>query len=66
MYERQRTKFYTMYTKGCMTIFDKIGVNLEGKHVIVIGRSNIVGIPGGVGPLTVISLLSNTYALNHV
>ncbi len=31
--------------RGCMTILEKIGVDLNGKHVIVIGRSNIVGIP---------------------
>lgn len=31
--------------KGCMTILERIGVKLDGKHVVVIGRSNIVGIP---------------------
>ena len=31
--------------KGVMKILDAIGCNLEGKHVVVIGRSNIVGKP---------------------
>lgn len=31
--------------KGIIRIFDEIGYNLEGKHVVVIGRSNIVGKP---------------------
>jgi len=30
---------------GCMAILDYIGVNVEGKHVVVLGRSNIVGTP---------------------
>lgn len=32
--------------KGCLELLDRIGVKLEGKNVVVIGRSNIVGIPG--------------------
>lgn len=31
--------------KGIMRIFDEIGLDLEGKHVVVIGRSDIVGKP---------------------
>lgn len=31
--------------KGIMKILDGIGYNLEGKHVVVMGRSNIVGKP---------------------
>lgn len=31
--------------KGCMALLDSIGVNLEGKNVVVLGRSNIVGLP---------------------
>ncbi len=38
-------KFVPCTPKGCMEILDYFGVELEGKHVIVIGRSNIVGIP---------------------
>lgn len=31
--------------KGIIRIFDEIGLDLEGKHVVVIGRSDIVGKP---------------------
>lgn len=31
--------------KGIMRIFDETKYNLEGKHVVVVGRSNIVGKP---------------------
>jgi len=31
--------------KGCMAILDKLNIDLCGKHVVIIGRSNIVGIP---------------------
>lgn len=31
--------------KGIIKILDEIGFNLEGKHVVVMGRSNIVGKP---------------------
>lgn len=31
--------------KGIMKILDEIDCNLEGKHVVVVGRSNIVGKP---------------------
>lgn len=31
--------------KGCLALLDAIGFNLEGKHVVVLGRSNIVGLP---------------------
>ncbi|WP_374568213.1 bifunctional methylenetetrahydrofolate dehydrogenase/methenyltetrahydrofolate cyclohydrolase FolD [Ideonella sp.] len=30
---------------GCMKMLESIGVNLRGKHAVVIGRSNIVGKP---------------------
>lgn len=30
---------------GCLELLERSGVNLEGKKVVVIGRSNIVGIP---------------------
>ena len=30
---------------GCIRLLEKSGVNLEGKHAVVIGRSNIVGKP---------------------
>ena len=37
--------FVSCTPKGIMEILDKINVNLEGKHVVVLGRSNIVGTP---------------------
>lgn len=30
---------------GCIELLDRSGVDLNGKHVVVIGRSNIVGLP---------------------
>mmetsp|Transcript_88702 Transcript_88702/g.215007 ORF Transcript_88702/g.215007 Transcript_88702/m.215007 type:complete len:366 (-) Transcript_88702:6-1103(-) len=30
---------------GCIELLDRTGVDLDGKHVVVIGRSNIVGLP---------------------
>lgn len=31
--------------KGCIELLDRYGVTIEGKEVVVIGRSNIVGLP---------------------
>lgn len=31
--------------KGCVDLLDRYGVQVEGKNVVVIGRSNIVGLP---------------------
>lgn len=31
--------------KGCVELLDRYGVEVEGKNVVVIGRSNIVGLP---------------------
>jgi 5,10-methylene-tetrahydrofolate dehydrogenase/methenyl tetrahydrofolate cyclohydrolase len=31
--------------KGCIELLDRSGVQIEGKNAVVIGRSNIVGIP---------------------
>eukprot|EP00177_Eucheuma_denticulatum_P002558 GFKZ01004596.1.p1 GENE.GFKZ01004596.1~~GFKZ01004596.1.p1 ORF type:complete len:402 (-),score=62.73 GFKZ01004596.1:105-1187(-) len=31
--------------KGCVDLLDRYGVEIEGKNVVVIGRSNIVGLP---------------------
>ena len=30
---------------GCIELLDRYGISLEGKHVVVLGRSNIVGLP---------------------
>jgi len=34
--------------KGCMELLERSGVNLDGKNVVIIGRSNIVGIPAAM------------------
>ena len=31
--------------RACMELLDRYGVDVEGKHAVVVGRSNIVGIP---------------------
>jgi len=31
--------------KGCIRLLDEYGIELEGKHVVILGRSNIVGLP---------------------
>ena len=39
------TNLYPCTPKGIMKILENLGENLEGKHAVVIGRSNIVGKP---------------------
>ena len=34
-----------MTPKGILELFDYYKINLEGKHVVVVGRSNLVGKP---------------------
>lgn len=36
---------YPCTPKGIMRIFDEYNINLDGKHVVIAGRSNIVGKP---------------------
>ena len=36
---------------GCMVLLEETGVDLKGKDVVVVGRSNIVGKPVGLLPL---------------
>ena len=31
--------------QGCIELLDRIGIDIEGKHAVVIGRSNLVGLP---------------------
>ncbi len=38
-------RFIPCTPKGCMTLLEHQGIALKGKHVVVIGRSNIVGKP---------------------
>lgn len=37
--------FVACTPKGCIELLDRSGVTIEGKHAVVLGRSNIVGIP---------------------
>lgn len=38
-------RFVPCTPKGCMELLKKAGVNLLGKHAVIVGRSNIVGKP---------------------
>jgi methylenetetrahydrofolate dehydrogenase (NADP+)/methenyltetrahydrofolate cyclohydrolase len=37
--------FYPCTPYGCIELIDRIGVEIEGKEAVVLGRSNIVGLP---------------------
>ena len=37
--------FPLFYFQGCIELLDRSGVEIEGKSAVVLGRSNIVGIP---------------------
>jgi methylenetetrahydrofolate dehydrogenase (NADP+)/methenyltetrahydrofolate cyclohydrolase len=37
--------FWPCTPYGCMKMLESIGIDLRGKHAVVIGRSNIVGKP---------------------
>mmetsp|Transcript_131203 Transcript_131203/g.195524 ORF Transcript_131203/g.195524 Transcript_131203/m.195524 type:complete len:291 (+) Transcript_131203:31-903(+) len=41
----QVPKFVSCTPKGCLELLIRSGVTIEGKDVVVIGRSNIVGLP---------------------
>ena len=41
----QSPKFIPCTPRGCMHLLEKSGVQLAGKHAVVVGRSNIVGRP---------------------
>jgi 5,10-methylene-tetrahydrofolate dehydrogenase/methenyl tetrahydrofolate cyclohydrolase len=43
---KRREPLYVPCTpKGCIELLDRSGVGIEGKHAVVLGRSNIVGLP---------------------
>ncbi len=43
---KQREPLFVPCTpKGCIELLDRTGVEIEGKHAVVLGRSNIVGLP---------------------
>jgi methylenetetrahydrofolate dehydrogenase (NADP+)/methenyltetrahydrofolate cyclohydrolase len=37
--------FYSCTPKGILKLFEKYGIDCKGKHVVILGRSNIVGKP---------------------
>ncbi len=39
------TMTYVPCSQGCIELLDRSGVSIEGKEAVVIGRSNMVGIP---------------------
>lgn len=43
-----RSYFAPCTPRACMATLEHYGIELEGKHVVVIGRSNVVGKPAGV------------------
>ncbi len=50
-------QFIPCTPKGVMRIFDHYNIELSGKHVVVVGRSNIVG-----RPLSILTSLKTSYA----
>ncbi len=43
---KRRDHLYVPCTpKGCIELLDRMGVSIEGKEAVVLGRSNIVGLP---------------------
>ncbi|MEE4173973.1 MAG: bifunctional methylenetetrahydrofolate dehydrogenase/methenyltetrahydrofolate cyclohydrolase FolD [Xanthomonadales bacterium] len=43
---KRRDPLYVPCTpKGCIELLDRSGVEIDGKHAVVLGRSNIVGLP---------------------
>lgn len=45
LFSGQKPYVYPCTPKGILLLLDKYNINLEGKHVVIIGRSNIVGRP---------------------
>jgi 5,10-methylene-tetrahydrofolate dehydrogenase/methenyl tetrahydrofolate cyclohydrolase len=39
------TKLYPCTPEGCIELLDRSNIEIEGKHAVIIGRSNIVGMP---------------------
>lgn len=40
--------FVACTPKGCIELLLRSGVEMEGKHAVVIGRSNVVGMPAAL------------------
>jgi len=43
--KRRAPLFVPCTPKGCIELLDRMGVEIEGKNAVVLGRSNIVGLP---------------------
>lgn len=43
--KRREPLFVPCTPKGCIELLDRSGVEIAGKHAVVLGRSNIVGLP---------------------
>jgi 5,10-methylene-tetrahydrofolate dehydrogenase/methenyl tetrahydrofolate cyclohydrolase len=43
--KRREPLFVPCTPKGCIELLDRSGVTIEGKRAVVLGRSNIVGLP---------------------
>jgi 5,10-methylene-tetrahydrofolate dehydrogenase/methenyl tetrahydrofolate cyclohydrolase len=43
--KRRQPLFVPCTPKGCIELLDRTGVKIEGKNAVVLGRSNIVGLP---------------------
>ena len=45
LYSGSKPAVFPCTPKGILLLLDEYGINLDGKHVVVVGRSNIVGKP---------------------
>jgi 5,10-methylene-tetrahydrofolate dehydrogenase/methenyl tetrahydrofolate cyclohydrolase len=43
--KRRQPLFVPCTPKGCIELLDRTGVEIEGKQAVILGRSNIVGLP---------------------
>jgi len=43
--KRREPLFVPCTPRGCIELLDRSGIDIEGRHAVVLGRSNIVGLP---------------------
>lgn len=43
--KRRAPRFVPCTPRGCIELLDRCGIPIEGRHAVVLGRSNIVGLP---------------------
>jgi 5,10-methylene-tetrahydrofolate dehydrogenase/methenyl tetrahydrofolate cyclohydrolase len=46
--KRRDPLFVPCTPKGCIELLDRMGIPIEGKNAVVLGRSNIVGLPAAM------------------